>query len=94
MIGNGAIGEVPLTFTKQYSQRPFVAHTGWYRHLLNRFFPATARTMIEDRLHSPAQTEPWGDWRLAIYTPDEPIIKRSTHTDGRGDEDKFEMRFE
>lgn len=90
MIGSGIIEGVPLTFTKQYSQRPMIINTAWYRRIFDRFFTEKSRCFIEDRLHSPAQTEPWGDWRLAIYSPDEPIIKRSTHTNGRAGGPKFD----
>lgn len=93
MIGTGTIGHVGLTFTTQWSQRPHVARTDFYRKMLDRFFTYSSRTMIEDRVHSPAQTEPAGDWRLALYTPAEANIKRSTHTDGRAGGPKFEMVF-
>lgn len=88
MIGTGVIQGAPLTFTTQYSQRPMLANTEWYRQMMTRYFEV-ARCFIEDRVHGPAQNEPWGDWRLAIYTPDG-VIKRSTHTDGRAGGPKFD----
>lgn len=89
MIGNALIEEIPLTFTRQYSQRPMLINTDWYRKTMAKFFTDQSRCFIEDRLHSPAQNEPWGLWRLAIYTP-EGVIKRSTHTDGRAGGPKFD----
>lgn len=84
---------VPLRRTIQWSQRPHLASTGYYRAMLAKHFPTTARTMIEDKMHSVCQSEPYERNRLAIYHPDG-NIKRSTHLDGRGDQPKFEMRYE
>jgi hypothetical protein len=83
---------VPLLRTIQWSQRPHLASTGWYRELLRRWFPETARTMIEDKMHSVAQQRRWDDVRLALYAP-AGDMKRSLHLDGRGDEPKFDMVY-
>jgi hypothetical protein len=81
---------VPLRRTVQWSQRPHLAGTDYYRTILADYFPRSARTMIEDRMHSVAQSEK--GHRLALYHP-EGNIKRSYHLDARGDESKFDMRF-
>lgn len=82
---------VPLRRTRQWSQRPHLANADYYRRILRANFPWTARTMIEDKMHSVVQSEP--GHRLAIYHP-EGNIKRSYHLDGRGDDPKFDMEFE
>lgn len=79
---------VPLRRTRQWSQRPHLANTEYYRKTLRDYFPLTSRTMIEDTLHSVAQRTP--GHRLAIYHP-EGSIQRSNHLDGRGSESKFPM---
>lgn len=85
--------------TVQWSQRPHLARTEFYRRILNWHFPKTSRTMIEDVMHGIVQDawhveglEGWNKYRLAIYAGAE-NIKRSTHTDGRGAEPKFEMKL-
>lgn len=85
--------------TVQWSQRPHLARTDWYRAILARYFAADGRTMIEDVLHGIVASawldsgEPgWWDWRIFIYHPDGEI-KRSTHLDARGSAPKYDMRF-
>lgn len=76
-----------LTRTIQWSQRPHIAKTGWYRSILHKYFKPGQVTMIEDVMHSVVQTE--YDMRkedifgLAIYTPEGNQL-RSYHSDGRG----------
>lgn len=81
---------VPLRRTVQWSQRPHLANTAYYRRILRDCFPLTSRTMIEDKMHSVVQSQ--SGHRLAIYHPDGDI-KRSEHLDGRGEQPKFDMRF-
>lgn len=85
---------VPLRRTRQWSQRPHLASTSYYRRILHDHFPPSALTMIEDKMHSVCQVEPYDRNRLAIYHPSGGNIKRSYHLDGRGDQPKFDMRFE
>lgn len=92
------VAGVPLQRTAQWSQRPHLASAAWYRAILDRHFPAHARTMIEDRFYSEVST-PWierREWgkecRLWMYAPDGDR-KRSTHLDGRAGEDKYEMTW-
>ena len=85
--------------TMQWSQRPHVARTGWYRDITDRFFAPEARTMIEDVMFGVVEHDwitrgeaGWRDWRLAIYEP-QGNIQRSTHTDGREGDPKFEDKY-
>lgn len=91
------ISGVPLTATIQWSQRPHLALTTFYRQIIRRYFGAESRTMIEDVMHGVVQRAHvdggWGMFRLFIYTPPGDI-KRSTTSDGRRDEPKFEMVME
>lgn len=83
------MGGVPVVRTIQWSQRPHAAQTSYYRRILGDYFPAGDRTMIEPRMHSICQSEPWGAHRLGIYAPG-PMIKRSLHLDGRAGDPKWE----
>lgn len=92
------VGGVRLQQTAQWSQRPHLARTTWYREMIAGFFPAGASTMIEDRMYGPIAT-PWverREWgthcRLWMYAP-EGDRKRSRHLDGRADDPKFEMTW-
>lgn len=77
--------------TRQWSQRPHVARTDFYRMMLP-LIPDTARTMIEDALYTYVVNAQWNAYRLAIYAPPG-NIKRSLHLDGRAGAEKFEMRY-
>lgn len=88
----------PLTPTWQWSQRPHLALTAFYRDVIRRYFGAGARTMVEDVMHGVVQQAQidgaWGMFRLFMFTPDG-NIKRSTTTDGRGqNEPKYDMWIE
>ena len=89
---------VPLLATRQWSQRPHLASTDLYRHLISTYFGAESRTMIEDVMHGvvdqacTTKTRGWDEWRLWIYHP-EGDMKRSTHLDARGEDPKFERDF-
>lgn len=84
--------------TYQYSQRPHLASTEWYKRLLDKI-PLTAKTMIEDAVYGKLETDyrergkaGWDDWRTYLYYP-EGDIKRSYHTDGREGQEKYEDTF-
>lgn len=85
------LNRLPVVRTTQWSQRPHLAKHWFYTELLDRYFTWQSKTMIEDRIHGAAQDDPEGI-RIAIYHP-EGDIKRSWHTDGRGDDPKYEMMF-
>lgn len=91
---------VPYARTIQWSQRPHLARTEWYRQVMAENFAPDARTMIEDVMHGVAQAntyagrirahKAWERWRMAVYAP-EGSWKRSGHYNGRGDDPKFSM---
>ena len=98
-------GYVSYARTIQWSQRPHVARTDWYRQIMAKNFAPDARTMIEDVMHGIVQAgthsgksnaarmrvaETWERWRLAVYTP-EGSWKRSGHLNGRADDPKYSM---
>jgi hypothetical protein len=97
----GAIRGVPFVRTCQWSQRPHVARTDFYREILDTYFTLEDVTMIEDVIHGKVwsgkrmtrqQMEyQWERWRLALYHPLEGTIQRSDHTDGRAGEAKYGM---
>lgn len=78
----------PFVRTVQWSQRPHIAHTDYYRKIMSEHFSEYSRTMIEDKMHSVAQTEPWDRHRLAIYH-NEGNIQHSITTDGRAGGEKY-----
>lgn len=89
------VGGVPVLRTRQWSQRPHVASTGYYQRILREHFDADERWMIEDRLHSVVEVANlrrgeagYADHRLAIYCPEGSLL-RSRHLDGRGDDPKW-----
>lgn len=84
------IGEVDdgLLRTVQWSQRPHLALTSFYKNALN-FFSPNAKCFIEDLLYGKliqawdeGGIDGWNRWRLWIYHP-EGGIKRSYNLDGR-----------
>lgn len=94
------IGGVPMMRTAQWSQRPHVASTDFYRRILDDHFGANARTMIEDKMHGVVANAyitrgkaGWQDYKLWIYAP-EGDMKRSYHLDGRDNDPKYEMNFD
>lgn len=91
---------VPIQRTYQWSQRPHLTSTEFYRSILGRYFGAESRTMIEDVMHGVVDywrnlggRANWQRFRVAVYTP-AGDVKRSGHLDTRGDDPKFDMVFE
>lgn len=82
---------VPIRRTVQWSQRPNVARTDYYREIIEKWFPPTCRTMIEDKLHGVAQQFP-EQFRLATYMPEGSKV-RCYHIDGRETDSKFDMVY-
>lgn len=85
----------PLLRTVQWSQRPHLANTGFYRRLLDQEFPPGYVGMVEDHMHGVVHSAwreyglaGWDRYRLWMYAP-EGNIKRSLHLDGRGDDPKW-----
>lgn len=79
---------VPLRKTIQFSARPHLATVEFYHRLLERFSP-DAKCFVEDFAYSVCQTDPWENWKLSIYNP-ENNAKRSLHLDGRAGGEKFD----
>lgn len=90
---------VPMMRTAQWSQRPHLASTEFYRTIIDKYFRPESRTMIEDRVHGVTELKyvkrgkaGWNPFKIWIYTP-EGNIKRSYTTDGRGDDPKYDDKF-
>lgn len=82
---------IPYTRTIQYSQRPHIAKTDWYRDILTKYFKPEDKTMIEDVMHGvviEGHKITGEDFGLAIYTPPGNQL-RSYHSDGRGSDEKI-----
>ena len=80
---------VPMLRTYQWSQRPHLASTVFYRKMLKDYFPAGKITFIEDIMHGVLDEVRikegkmgWYNFRVCLYAP-EGNIKRSYHLDGR-----------
>lgn len=91
LVHEAKFAHLPIMRTIQWSQRPHLAKTDYYRYALGKF-TKPSDGMIEDRMHGIVQSghddpEEWGTHRIAIYAP-EGDIKRSTHLNGRGDDEK------
>lgn len=87
-----------LLRTVQWSQRPHLASTGFYRTMIGSYFGVESRTMIEDVMHGVLENAwvlhgeaGWEQFRVWLYSPDTKSIKRSYHLDGREDDEKFGM---
>ena len=83
--------------TSQWSQRPHVASTAYYRRILDSHFTAGSKCFIEDRMYGILEEaeridgyQGWVQHRIHIYDPGNGNMKRSYHTDGRNGEPKFD----
>lgn len=79
-----------LLKTVQWSQRPHISSTSFYKYILEKNFSKNAKCFIEDKLHGVIQKDyaemgfrGWDLWKLFIYYPDDRNIKRSLNLDGR-----------
>lgn len=83
---------VRLVRTLQYSQRPHIAKSNWYRSFLFDYFETGSKVMIEDVLHgvviSKEKEIGFDTFGLAIYTPEGNQL-RSYHSDGRKTDEKI-----
>ena len=76
--------------TRQWSQRPHLARTAYYRDILRDHFTEDERWMVEDRMHSVAQSDPGAHHLWILTEPNgEHGIKYSWNLDGRGDDAKW-----
>ena len=83
--------------TSQWSQRPHLASTPYYRRILQSHFTDGAKCFIEDVMHGVlAEAElidgyaGWVQHRVHIYDPGSGNMKRSYHIDGRAGEAKLD----
>lgn len=93
------VAGVPMMRTAQWSQRPHLASSEFYRTILQEYFTEDSRTMIEDKMHSVLDSAytsrrriGWNNFKVWMYTP-EGGLKRSTTNDGRENDPKYEMKF-
>lgn len=80
--------------TLQWSQRPHIARTDYYKWILSRYFTPKANSFIEDKMHSVVQVdhdEKTNNHHIAIYKDDG--IKYSVDFDGREGDPKYENVF-
>lgn len=90
---------VKLMPTAQWSQRPHISDTEFYRQMMRDYFTEESRIMIEDVVYGPIETafkergKPgWQDWKIYLYAPDGGY-KRSLNLDGRENDSKFEESY-
>jgi len=83
--------------TSQFSARPHLASTGYYRRVLADHFSPGANCFLEDVLHGVCSEAViidgmagWDRHKLWIYHPDTGNIKRSWHIDGRAGAPKYD----
>lgn len=87
----------PLLRTVQWSQRPHLANTGFYRRILAEEFADGYVGMVEDAMHGVVESAwrdfglaGWHRYRLWMYSPPGgDNIKRSYTLDGRGEDPKW-----
>ena len=89
----------PMLRTRQWSQRPHLASTSYYRDLIGRYFGSGSRTMIEDVMHGVVDQaarehgeDGWRRHKLWMYAPPGDM-KRSLHLDARGEDPKYDMVY-
>lgn len=97
---NSPAAGIPYLKTAQWSQRPHLARTDWYRDLIDTYFGVSSRTMIEDVMHgvvtyhwSTYGRAGWDRFKLGIYSDPNPTMQRSYHLDGRAGGEKYGMVF-
>lgn len=88
--------EGKLLETIQWSQRPHLASTAYYKRILKEHFSENAKSFIEDKMHGVVadayntdKRQGWLQHRLHIYAPED-NIKRSVDFDGREGEKKYD----
>lgn len=90
MLDEIATSQIRLRQTIQFSARPHIATKAFYEKLLARYSPE-AKCFIEDVAHSWCQSEPWNEWRMAVYLdPEGKDSKFSYHLDGRAQARKYD----
>lgn len=72
---------VPFLRTRQWSQRPHLASTKFYRDICNKYWDTEPR-FIEHIMYGPVVEGHYDEFRLHIYAPEGTLV-RSLHLDGR-----------
>ena len=101
MIGEvEKVNGVPMQRTMQWSQRPHLARTDYYRQMLDQYFAPDAFGMIEDHIYGKMLIDckdkgmmGWFNWRVWVFHPEGDNIKRSYTVDGRGEDSKYDEDF-
>jgi hypothetical protein len=91
------VSGVPLLRTSQFWACPFLTTTKWFREQMEdtRKFSADTYCEIEPALYTWVNTNP-DEYKVFIYAPSEPSMRRSQHLGGRGhdnDDPKRPMRW-
>lgn len=94
--------ELPLIRTMQWSQRPHLAKTVFYRWILSEYFGKESKTMIEWVMYGVQDHEwrvngfeGWEKFRTAIYAaPGKDGIRRSANLDGRKNDPIYTGKFD
>lgn len=93
MIGEPEDG---LWATYQWSQRPAIYSTEYFKHILETYFSPGANSFIEDRMYGVLEEAylqrgkaGWNEHKVYLYYPGGDI-KRSYHLDGREGGEKFD----
>ena len=87
------VAGVPLIRTTEYSTRPHLARTEWYRGVAEQFIGRETRTYVEWILHQAMTNriatgvDPWERWGVWLYMPREDwngILRSGTSNGRRG----------
>lgn len=88
--------QFPLMRTSQWSQRPHLASTAYYRRIIKECFSPQSKAFVEDRMYGVVSEAfhvdgpaGWMQHRVHIYNPG-PNMKRSLNLDGRGGAEKHD----
>jgi hypothetical protein len=86
--------------TVQWSQRPHLSSTAFYRHVMDTYFTDESRAFIEHGLYGPMVEAynvegimGWNLWKVWLYHPDGDNIQRSYDLNSRGKERNYESIF-
>lgn len=104
MIGEPELVEgVKMWRTAQWSQRPHLVSTAFYRHVIDTYFSEKSRAFIEHGLYGPIIEAynreglmGWNLWKLWVYYPDDTPqgnIQRSYDLNSRGSEPNYASIF-
>lgn len=91
---------VSMVKTSEWSQRPHLARTEFYREMLRNYFLPDAFGMIEDHIYGKCLNAckdnglmGWYSWRVWIFHPEGDNIKRSYTLDGRKEDPKYDEDY-